>query len=174
MGIEPLALSSVLGGLGALWLLGALVAAWAVHRRVRASRRARVDGLVRSLCSLTAQLAADRRLARLLVDFVDAPETLERADRVRARAWFDSARRLHRLLDAALAEARPGEVPRSAWVPSMGESVVSQGLLQSQRSSTSAAPAACSNLTLIDPEFQAWIEAIRDARGAEASTRPFA
>jgi hypothetical protein len=147
-------------------LLGGLLGCWAVWRKDQWSRRSRVDDLVRGLCDLNARVASDPDLAALLITFTESPSALTRVERVRARAWFDSARRLHRMLHTALgADTRP-ESTRSMWVPSMGEAPqpgTSQGTALPDFHSDEK---ELSNFTLIDPEFMAWVEAMREVRRA--------
>ena len=152
-------------GIGALILVGGVLVGWAVRRREQSVRRARVDDLVRGLCELNGRVASDPNLAALLITFTETPAKLDRIERVRARAWFDSARRLHGLLHAALGEGPATDVARSMWVPSMGEAAGRGSGSGRGRIELATEEGALSNFTLIDPEFMAWVEAMRDARG---------
>jgi len=151
-------------GIGAILLMGSVLGGWAACQRNRSVRRARVDDLVRALCDLNAKVATDPTLAALLIAFTESPSELDRVERVRARAWFDSARRLHRLLHAALGHEVAPERTRSMWIPSMGEAA--GGTVHVARGPTELQPdrGGPSNITLIDPEFMAWTEAMRDLR----------
>lgn len=149
MGIE-LPLLWGLGGLGLLGLGVGLATGFLLGRRSRRGPPPPVFELACALCRLNAQVAADPELARLLLVFVEAPRRLDRVERVRARAWFDSARRLHRLLIEAESVA---DADRAALLPSMGEPAQGAG------TGMHAAPA---NITLLDPEFFALVEAIRE------------
>ncbi|GEM_PF-6771306 len=114
-----------------------------------------VDGIVRDLCALNAQVAADADLAALLTTYVEAPGRLDRVERVRARAWFDSARRLHALLAESLAHAPDGDRRLAAYAPTMGE-----GAGARSHDDGPMLPRV-SNVTLIDPEFMAWVESMQ-------------
>jgi hypothetical protein len=157
-----IAIAPMLAGAGlAAFLLGALVA----HSSPRRPRRAAppsAAAIVRDLCVLNTRLAEDASLAALVVRYVERPAQLDRVERVRARAWFDAARRLHGLLDEAL-EREPGLAERrDRFAPSMGEApTTSRGV----RPGPHAAPRV-SNVTLIDPEFMAWAEAMKERRRA--------
>lgn len=153
-------------GIALVFLIGAALGGLAVWRHDQSARTARVDELVRALCELNALVASDPVLAALLIAFNESPLRLDRVERVRARAWFDSARRLHRLLHAALGRESAPEVTRSMWIPSLGEAA--RGGAQGTPGITGlfADPGAISNITLIDPEFMAWAEAMRDVRNS--------
>ena len=157
LAIAPLCL-----GVGlAAFLLGA-VASRAYPRRAVAAPPPSAASIVRDLCALNARLAEDPVLARLLVRYVETPTQLDRPERVRARAWFDAARRLHGLLAEAL-EAEPGLAARwTHFAPSMGEGAAGPYAVTDGELS----PPRLSNVTLIDPEFLAWLEAMRERRGA--------
>lgn len=146
MGID----SPLLWGLGSLALFVAAGAGFLAGRRHRSRTPAPVFELASALCQLNAQVAGDPDLAGLLLTFVEAPRRLSRVERVRARAWFDAVRRLHRLLLEA--ESLQGEA-RSALLPSMGEPALG---------GASGGHLAPPNITLLDPEFFAMVEAMRE------------
>ncbi len=151
-------------GIGVMMLVGGVLGSWSVWRRDQSARRERVDDLVLALCLLNEKVAGDPGLARLLIVFTEAPMKLDRIERVRARAWFDSARRLHRLLHAALGREVPTEMTRSIWTPSMGEPARGERDHATPDGDLPPDHEGVSNITLIDPEFMAWVEAMREVR----------
>jgi len=157
-----IAIAPMLAGAGlAAFLLGALVARSSPNRPRRAAPPS-AAAIVRDLCVLNTRLAEDASLAALVVRYEERPGQLDRVGRVRARAWFDAARRLHGLLDEAL-EREPGLAEwRDRFAPSLGEAP------SDPRAAVHAAdgPPRVSNVTLIDPEFMAWAEAMKERRRA--------
>ena len=144
MGLEGVDLRLLAGG---ACILVATVGAIVLSRRDRSVRTSGIREIVQALCVLNAQVSADRNFAAVLIGFTETPEKLDRVDRVRARAWFNSARRLHRLLHEALEREGADSLATHRWAPSLGEA------------------SDPGNVMLIDPEFMAWVEAVREARG---------
>ena len=148
------------GGLAA-FLMGAFVARW-FPRRSRSAAPPSAATIVRDLCVLNTRLAEDANLAALVVRYVEHPAQLDRVERVRARAWFDAARRLHGLLDEAL-EREPGLAGwRDRFAPSFCEAPAGPYAVDP---AAQGAPRV-SNVTRIDPEFMAWAEAMKERRPA--------
>ena len=145
----------------AAFLAGAVVSR-VFPRRVGPAVPPSAETIVLDLCALNGRLAEDPTLAELVVRYVEAPARLDRVERIRARAWFDAARRLHGLLADAL-DRDPGLVARAGdFAPSMGE-----GAGEAQDRGVAGFPhPPVSNVTLIDPEFMAWVEAMRVRRRA--------
>ena len=142
--------------------LGSFGLGWLLARRWETRASAREASLVElgsRLAQLNSQVAADPSLAALLVRYIESPDSLTRLEGIRARAWFDSARRLHRLL-LEFPELSASE--RDALLPSMGEPAAKSGGASRRHH---AAP-----ITLLDPEFFAVVAAIRD-REPEAIAR---
>lgn len=143
----------------AAFLAGAVVSLVLARRDGRAAPPS-AEAIVRDLCALNGRLAGDATLAGLVVRYVEAPERLDRVERIRARAWFDAARRLHGLLADAL-DRDPGLAARAGdFAPSMGE-----GAGDSRGNGVpDFADPPVSNVTLIDPEFMAWVQAMKSRR----------
>ena len=157
LAIDP----GLIGVVSAAFLAGVAVSR-VFARRASPAATPSVEAIVRDLCALNGRLAADSELAALLVRYNEAPARLDRVERVRARAWFGAARRLHGLLAEAL-EREPGTAGRAeAFAPSMGEGA---GEIGASRDGGFARP-RISNVTLIDPEFMAWVEAMQERRRA--------
>lgn len=157
-----LAIAPSLLGVGlAAFFLGAAFSR-VFPRRPDTTAHPSAASIVRDLCALNARLAEDPTLAELVLRYVETPAQLDRVDRVRARAWFDGARRLHALLAEALEREPALAERRERFAPSMGEGAGDPCIVAAR----DFAPPRLSNVTLIDPEFMACVEAMRGRRGA--------